>query len=135
MLTAPPDPERAEASGTDGAASRDTPTPAEEPTVPCWRVPDSDDLVWAHWDADSSLYHRGTGETHLLDAFSSEVVQALCDGPLTLAQLSRLLADRCDTEDDPAWRQKIARILGQLRALHIIEKHPWPDSPTSQGRN
>jgi PqqD family protein of HPr-rel-A system len=98
-------------------------------------VPDPRELLWAHWDADSSLYHGGTGETHLLDALSCEVVESLCQRPLPLAQLSRLLAERCDTEDDPAWQQKIARILQHLHALHIIEKHPWSDSPTSPGRN
>lgn len=89
-----------------------------------------DDLLWAEWSDANSLFHRGTGETHLLDAFSSEVAHKLCEHPLTLSKLSQLLARECEMEDSSAWRQKIARILHNLHALYIVEKYPWPDSPT-----
>jgi PqqD family protein of HPr-rel-A system len=95
-----------------------------------WFVPDPSEHVWADWASDSGLYHRGTGETHLLDALSAEAVRQLYESPQPLSRLSGLLAAECAVKDGPEWQKKIAGILQDLHVLHIVESSTrWPDSP------
>lgn len=79
-------------------------------------------LVWSHWEADSSVYNRGTGETHLLGPLPTEIVNFLERTPLTLTQLSCAMAELCDTDDSPAWKDKLQRILRDLVELEIVDR-------------
>lgn len=80
-----------------------------------------DKLVWAHWETDSSVYNRATGETHLLSPLPTEIVRTLEKTPQTLAQLSLAMAELCETDDSPAWRDKLERILRDLLELEIVD--------------
>ncbi len=94
---------------------------------PIYEVCPADKLVWAHWEADSSLYHRGTAETHLLSPLPTEIVRTLERGPLTLTELSAVLAGVCETPDSADWQDKLGRILGDLMALEIVDRRDDED--------
>jgi PqqD family protein of HPr-rel-A system len=87
----------------------------------------ADKLVWADWESDSSVYNRGTGETHLLSVLPAEIARALAVSPMAFADLCQLMAKRCETDNTPAWREKLTGILLDLRDLdivnHIIDGH------------
>lgn len=98
----------------------------------CWRIVDGEALDWAPWPVDVSVFNRGTGETHLLSALPAETLLLLTGRPWAFLDLCARVADRCETEDNPAWHGKIAQVLDQLAGLELIEAF-GQRSPVEEG--
>jgi len=76
---------------------------------------------WAHWEEESVLYDPASGQTHLLDAFSTEVLLALEAGPTGTEALTRHLAGLLGIDPDEALRLRVGHAVHQLQALGLVE--------------
>jgi len=58
-----------------------------------WRLPAGVSLLWQSWDEDEVIvFNRGSGQTHLLDAFSAAVLRRIEASPTTTVDLARFFA-------------------------------------------
>jgi PqqD family protein of HPr-rel-A system len=81
-----------------------------------------EDYLWWEWAEEGvvAIFDQGSGETHLLDAASAEVLQALCLAPAEPEQLAHRLmaAGVLDCADD--WTVWLAQILDGLVRLDLV---------------
>jgi PqqD family protein of HPr-rel-A system len=91
------------------------------PTGALWRLCRPEQLHWACWDSEFSLFDEQTGETHLINALPAEVIRELEQGPLDLPTLSARLAQLCEAEDTPEWRVRISGVLTLLQSLELLD--------------
>jgi PqqD family protein of HPr-rel-A system len=80
--------------------------------------------VARHWSGETVIFDTRTGDTHLLDPLSSELLRRLEAGPKTSDELAAALAAEFDfaAEDDvPALT---AGALAKLRELGMIDVVP-----------
>ncbi len=68
------------------------------------------------------LYHRGTGETHLLDALTVEILDILRSNTLSTPTLAEELARRCQRSADAEWQARIGTTLERLEFLSLVER-------------
>jgi PqqD family protein of HPr-rel-A system len=87
-----------------------------------WTLAYPDKLAWADWGPAVSLFDGISGETHLLDALTAEIVRRLAKDALTLEELSQALSTDCEVTDTALWQRKVAAVLEQLRALQLAEQ-------------
>jgi PqqD family protein of HPr-rel-A system len=80
------------------------------------------DLLWAEWEDLSAVFHRPSGETHILDALSAELLSILTQTPCDAAEAGRRLAERCGDGDGGRWTERAAVILNSLRQLGLIRE-------------
>jgi PqqD family protein of HPr-rel-A system len=78
-------------------------------------------LIWEEWEDTYILFHRGTGETHLLNEMPAEILRML-QYPRRLDDLSVELARLAEAEDNPSWRRKILHVLEELESLSLVER-------------
>jgi PqqD family protein of HPr-rel-A system len=86
-----------------------------------WRVQGTAGLCWRAWDDEYVVYHPASGDTHLLNAFTAEVLRALEECPASTSELAQFCAPACDAEDEPALRQQISNLLARFHELGLIE--------------
>lgn len=67
-----------------------------------WTAPPADAVVVAALDLFTALYHRPSGQTHLLVEPAPQILAMLAEHPATLAELQARLADRYALEDADA---------------------------------
>ena len=65
-----------------------------------WGLPDDVALLWKSWDEEVIVFNRASGQTHLLDALSAEVLRELEMRPRTVADLAALFADRYELDSE-----------------------------------
>ncbi len=105
-------------------------TPTTDDTTPCieWVVVDGSGLQFAFLEPDNAVFHKATGETHLLSALPTLILQMLLDSPKSTRVLASDTAQACETENDPDWFEKISGVLRSLDGLELIEgrtmRHP-----------
>lgn len=68
---------------------------------------------WRRWENEIAVYDVRTGEAHLLDDPAARVLEALAEGPTTLADLVRRLDGRV-TGDGGADTKALAGVLIRL---------------------
>ena len=86
-----------------------------------WRGLPPDRLLRESWDEASLVYHRDTGETHLLGPLADQALLLLQEAPLSLDQLAGRLAALCEIQADPQWQQRIEALVAELVALELVE--------------
>ncbi len=86
-----------------------------------WRGLPPKRLLRESWDEASLLYHRDSGETHLLGPLADQALLLLQEAPMSLDQLAERLAALCQTEADVCWRQRIETLVAELAALELVE--------------
>ena len=89
-----------------------------------WKGAAPDALLWVAWENDFSLYHRDTGETHLLSALPAELVRQLAGQVMSTETLAERLAQLCEVENDAHWQGRIQSLLRDLQALSLVEPLP-----------
>ncbi len=81
-----------------------------------YRAEASDQIICAALGAIDALYHRRSGETHLVAAPVPQILDALGEGPTTIDGLIARLAARfdLDAEEDmvAALEQRLAELIG-----------------------
>jgi PqqD family protein of HPr-rel-A system len=86
-----------------------------------WQAVGPDRVIFAHWEADYSVFNGNTGETHLLSELPAEVLRQLSEVPMTGEALATNLAKLCEVEETPDWACKVADILKDLADLDLVE--------------
>jgi PqqD family protein of HPr-rel-A system len=66
------------------------------------------------------VYNRGSGGTHLLDAFSAAALRLIAEQPRSLEALARELAVQSGAAED-AVRARLGEVLDALRTLGLVE--------------
>lgn len=99
--------------------------PPQAPPVH-WSVNRAHELLWRSWGpGEFVVYHRESGETHLLNAVTAFVLRTLRSEPLTCSELADRAADEFGPEfDEP--EKELETLLGHLDRLGLVDRGPAP---------
>lgn len=86
------------------------------------RVPEGE-LIWRPLDAVTLVYHRRSGQTHIVVEPVPEIMAAMGEGPVGAAAIAARLAEKYDLARKDAVTLINAR-LEELSALGLIERTP-----------
>ncbi|HSH29816.1 MAG TPA: HPr-rel-A system PqqD family peptide chaperone [Thiohalobacter sp.] len=86
-----------------------------------WQVCGPAGLAWVDWGGEVAVYHRGSGDTHLLDPLAAELLRVLEQQPRSSADLVSLLSELVSPEPERPPSALVEDILGELKRLNIIE--------------
>ncbi|MEW5786982.1 MAG: HPr-rel-A system PqqD family peptide chaperone [Pseudomonadota bacterium] len=76
-------------------------------------------LAWEDTD-EAVVYHRPSGDTHLLPPLQAQLLLALQAAPASSEAMYRALEDTIAEEDRPRAMDYIEASLLQLRDLHLV---------------
>lgn len=85
-----------------------------------WRIPDTDDILWAHWGDEFIAFHRPSGKTHLLNAASEALLTRILVEMKTTADVVRELTAGEDGEPEDGLVVEIEALLIHLDELGLI---------------
>lgn len=86
-----------------------------------WQVSEDFDVLWEAWDDENLAYHSGSGQTHLLNALATCVLQVLQHHSGNFSYVFSELADRVEGELDEGLCQQVRELLEQFESLGLIE--------------
>lgn len=85
-----------------------------------YRAASPDSLIVAPVDLLTAIYHRASGQTHLMASPAPEILKALAEAPLDAAALlAKLRADYDLVDADPA---ALAARLDELVETGLVER-------------
>jgi PqqD family protein of HPr-rel-A system len=90
--------------------------------MPSYALTHPDDVLLAPLDGMAALYHRSSGQTHLVAEPVPELLAVLTTQPISLAALLARLASDYDLEADDDACIVLAERLDELAALGLIRK-------------
>jgi len=73
------------------------------------------------WDNEFIVFNPFSGDTHLFDYFSGEVLKALEDSPSTCSGLVSLISNRFGIDANDELAGRIQELLSRLSDLNLIE--------------
>ena len=85
-----------------------------------WRAADPATLRRAALGDLTALYHRPSGQTHVVAEPVPQILQALTGGPLTVAELMAALASSHDLEGDEAGLRARLAELAEAGLVSVI---------------
>jgi PqqD family protein of HPr-rel-A system len=88
-----------------------------------WSLQSTRSVLFEELEQSIACYDRERAETHLLDAFPSEIVRVLQAASQTTEELSQHFATEYDDQPDE-WRDQIEQVLAQLQQLHLVVSEP-----------
>lgn len=91
------------------------------PRSETWKICGDADLAWRQWDGDYVVFDPASGNTHLLDIASGEVLMTLLDGPASAERIAARVADLLEVGQDEPLGAAVAGILESLDELGLIE--------------
>jgi len=74
-------------------------------------------LLWKSWDGEFVVYNSGSGDTHLLDPLTAEVLKNIQQGPIAPAELAAKLF----VSDNESLDAYLSAVLRKLEELELIE--------------
>lgn len=86
-----------------------------------WRVPSDEPPPLRYWDGEYAVYNPLTGDTHVLDIATGEILRLIMEGSSTPRELCGHIARFLDVPDDETTAEHVARILLTLDELGLIE--------------
>ncbi len=78
-------------------------------------------LLWRAWDEEYVVYNTGSGDTHLLDMVSGEILKCLEDQASDIAGLVSKSAARLSLEPGPELSKHVSDLLLKLCDVGLIE--------------
>ncbi|MBV5274546.1 MAG: HPr-rel-A system PqqD family peptide chaperone, partial [Lamprocystis purpurea] len=84
----------------------------------------ADTRVVATWGAESSVYCRRTGDTHLLSILPAELLAMLPPEPTDLETITTRMARSCAQPVTPEWTARIRSMLDELVRLELVDRLP-----------
>ena len=91
-----------------------------------WQVAPGQQLASWGWDDEFVVYNNLSGDTHLLDADSVELLALLQRAPATIETLAAQLTDGVAPDDAAALPDTLAALLAQLKKLYLVESSSTP---------
>ncbi|TQV83666.1 HPr-rel-A system PqqD family peptide chaperone [Denitrobaculum tricleocarpae] len=85
-----------------------------------WYVPESGSLVWRSFDSYSLLYNERSGNTHVLDPLSREILDLLQESPRDERALLQELTSLVGDDDPEALREAIGEALVAFDSAGLI---------------
>ena len=90
-----------------------------------WSITRGAPLVWKSWDDDEYVvYSPASGDSHLINRFTAEVLRQLEHSDLELPDLSSTVARSLGIELDPKTETYIARLVAYLDRIGLVEPAP-----------
>ena len=86
-----------------------------------WRVTVGCDLLWHFWDGEFVVFNTGSGDTHVLDVFSGEVLRSIQQQPASAAEIATCLADTLTLTAEEVPLGRITDVLAEFHILGLIE--------------
>lgn len=78
-------------------------------------------MSWRCWDGEYVVFNPASGNTHMLDIASGEILVRLMARPTDIARLSARLGAFLEVDNDTDLEAAVSRILGRLEDLGLIE--------------
>lgn len=91
-----------------------------------WQIAPGQQLASWGWDDEFVLYNNLSGDTHLLDADSVELLALLQRAPASIDALAAQLTDGVTPDDAAALPETLATLLAQLKKLYLVESSSTP---------
>ena len=89
----------------------------------CWTLRPGVELSWQCWDPDEFLvYDSASGDTHLVNEVTREVLRQLGRAPQSTSQLGCLVAESLGLADDPELEQRLAQLVSHLDRIGLVER-------------
>ena len=73
------------------------------------------------WDGDVVVYNPLSGDTHLLDVLTGDLLRVIAAGPATIAALREAAATLLDVPDDDSLGRHVGEALAALDESGLIE--------------
>jgi PqqD family protein of HPr-rel-A system len=73
------------------------------------------------WDGDVVVYNPLSGDTHLLDVLTGELLRVIIAGPATVAALREAAASLLEVPDDDSLGRHVGEALAALDESGLIE--------------
>ena len=90
-----------------------------------WVVSKDAPLIWRSWDdGEYVVYSATTGDTHLLNEVTAEVLRQLERSDLEFSDLARKAAKSLGVELDPQLESHVAGLLSYLDQIGLVEAVP-----------
>ena len=86
-----------------------------------WRITVGRALPFRAWDGDYVVYNPLSGNTHVLDIVTGEVLTTIMAGNVRGGDLCRRVADFLEVPNDPSVAEQVGKILIALDRLGLIE--------------
>ena len=96
------------------------PVNPKETSLEVWRVPEGAHYLWQEWNDEFIVFNNLSSHSHLLDAFSAQVLKALEPHPRDIESLARGLGERFDLETENL-ESRVALIVERFDALGLVE--------------
>lgn len=87
-----------------------------------WRIIADDALQFRHWDDECVVYNSLSGDTHILETTTAEILLALRHGPSDVLSLGQLLADKWQCELNQVFLDELEMTLSDMQALSLVER-------------
>ena len=78
-------------------------------------------LSWKLWDDEFVVYNPLSGDTHLFDSFSGEVLRSLELMPASQLELASRLSQETGVDLDEELNKRIGELLLKFSELNLIE--------------
>jgi PqqD family protein of HPr-rel-A system len=89
---------------------------------PRWAATRGDRLTWRSWDEDECVVFSDlSGDTHLVNRVTAEVLRHLERAELDLPELARRVATALGTEPGADFETHLAQLLAHLDAIGLVE--------------
>ena len=90
-----------------------------------WAISRESPLLWQSWDDDEYVvYSSASGDTHLINEVTAEVLRQLERSELAFSDLVHNVAQTLGTEPDEPTENHIARLLVYLDQIGLVEPAP-----------
>jgi PqqD family protein of HPr-rel-A system len=86
-----------------------------------WRLGLDGPLPLRCWDGDYVVYNPLSGNTHVLDIVTGEVLKAIMAGETGTSEVCQHIANFLEVPDDAGIAEHVGRILAALDRLALIE--------------
>ena len=86
-----------------------------------WRITQGCQLLWHTWDEEYVIFNTSSGDTHLLDKVSGEILKILEEQSTDLAQLVVKSVERLGLDPNPANTSRIEDLIAKFCELDLIE--------------
>jgi PqqD family protein of HPr-rel-A system len=86
-----------------------------------WELAAGSRLHWVSWDDEYVVFDEGSGNTHLLDFLTAEVLKALEQARGAVPALVGRVATRLDLDADADLERRIREVVERFREAGLVE--------------
>ena len=88
---------------------------------PEWELAEGSRLHWVSWDDEHVVFDEGSGNTHLLDFLTAEVLKVLEQSRGAVPALVGRVAARLDLDPDADLERRIREAVERFREAGLVE--------------